>query len=280
MSKQHKIISKHLHNSRRVKDLLAKQREVILVENNTNHNVDLIEDRANDFPHPTNEIWGPGHMPGDRFYRVIGALRNGRDYGEYCTDFIEENALELYLNGVDLGSLGEELKARNPKEFSKINLQETAIYNGLTKEDQMSKKAGTAPEDKDIFKCTDRKCGFQKPYKDIKNIKPLRCPKCKKSPMYNTEDDPNEKAAARRVASAFLEKEAIGMTLYTEKAPRKFVFKSKEKGPATQTNKNMEFAKKGEPVEVLQPDGKWKKMPYNPQKMEPASDKVLKAYNG
>ncbi len=107
------ITSKHLNDSKRVKDLLAKQKS----------------DFSNQFPHPVDEIWGPNSMPGDQFYRVIGTLRNQRDYGEYCTDFIEENALELYLNGVDLGSLGHELKARNPKEFGKIKCDKINSQN-------------------------------------------------------------------------------------------------------------------------------------------------------
>jgi len=126
---KHKITSKFLNDRKKVTELLAKQREVTLVEKP--HDVTLIENRQDDFPHPVNEIWGPNSMPGDQFYRVIGALRNGRDYGEYCTDFIEENAIELYLNGVDLGQVGIDLKARNPKEFSKINCGEAAVFNGI-----------------------------------------------------------------------------------------------------------------------------------------------------
>lgn len=44
-------------------------------------------------------------------------LKSGRDYGEYCTDQIEENALELYLIGkldVDCKRLKQRIEDRNP----------------------------------------------------------------------------------------------------------------------------------------------------------------------
>lgn len=67
-------------------------------------------------------------------------LKGGRDYGEYCTDFIEQNALELYMLGkfkeygcVDLRN---QIEARNPhtkifqqgivKIASKSKIQEIA----------------------------------------------------------------------------------------------------------------------------------------------------------
>ena len=101
MNKVYNITSKHLNNHAKMKELWAQQKS----------------DFSDEFPHPVNEIWGPGSMLGDQYYRVIGTLRNYRDYGEYCTDFIEENALELYLNGINLGQVGVDVRARNPIEF-------------------------------------------------------------------------------------------------------------------------------------------------------------------
>lgn len=90
------------------------------------------DDPSRDIPHPCNEIWGPNSMQGDQYYRVIGTMRNYRDYGEFCTDQIEENALELYLNGIPLGKLGEELKTRNPKEFQNIKCDD-GFYSDMNK---------------------------------------------------------------------------------------------------------------------------------------------------
>jgi hypothetical protein len=99
MKKTYNIISKHLNDRITVREL---------------------SERSTHFPHPVNEIWGPNAKKGDMYYRVIGTLRDRRDYGEYCSDFIEENTIELYLNGIELGKLGEELKKRNPIEFGSI----------------------------------------------------------------------------------------------------------------------------------------------------------------
>lgn len=92
----------------------------------------LARDPSQDIPHSCNEIWGPNSMEGDRYYRVFGTLRDRRDYGEFCSDFIEENALELYLNGIPLGKLGEELKIRNPKEFQNIKCDDN-FYSDMNK---------------------------------------------------------------------------------------------------------------------------------------------------
>lgn len=70
---------------------------------------------------------------------MIGTLRDRRDYGEFCSDFIEENALELYLNGIPLGKLGEELKFRNPAEFKNIKC-DNRYYSDMNKMKYASKK--------------------------------------------------------------------------------------------------------------------------------------------
>ncbi len=54
-------------------------------------------------------------------YQMPFMARSGRNYGEYCTDFIEQNALELYMLGrldKDMGEgvsrLKKRIEARNP----------------------------------------------------------------------------------------------------------------------------------------------------------------------
>lgn len=128
MRKTYNIISKHI---------------------NDRNSVINLSERATHFPHPVNEIWGPDAKKGDMYYRVIGTLRDRRDYGEYCSDFIEENAIELYLNGIELGKLGEELKERNPIEFGSIkykiednqnNTQRNTIKKVLARKNNASNK--------------------------------------------------------------------------------------------------------------------------------------------
>ena len=54
-------------------------------------------------------------------YQMPHMMRSNRNYGEYCTDFIEQNALELYLLGKlddDMGTgvarLKQRIEDRNP----------------------------------------------------------------------------------------------------------------------------------------------------------------------
>lgn len=56
----------------------------------------------------------------DEFIRVHKCLRRGRDYGEYCSDFVEQNALELYKKFKSRGwpfpeRLANSIMERNPK---------------------------------------------------------------------------------------------------------------------------------------------------------------------
>lgn len=82
-----------------------------------------------------------------------------------------------------------------PEDESKWTSAMWAYVMGIFKK-MSGKKANTrGPIDTDLFQCTDRKCGYQARYKDVKPS--LECPECKKknkkSPMYNTEE---EKTAA------------------------------------------------------------------------------------
>ena len=99
----------------------------------------LAQSSAHDIPHSCMEIRGPNDMQGDQYYRIIGTLRSQRDYGEFCSDFIEENALELYLNGIPLGKLGEELKLRNSVAFKSIKCDDK-YYSNMNKMKYASKK--------------------------------------------------------------------------------------------------------------------------------------------
>ena len=75
----------------------------------------------NDFPvHIDRKLRGP-NVERVLTYQMPSMMRSGRNYGEYCTDFIEQNALELYLLGRlddDMGEgvdrLKERIEKRNP----------------------------------------------------------------------------------------------------------------------------------------------------------------------
>jgi len=72
-------------------------------------------------------------------YQMPYMMRSNRNYGEYCTDFIEQNALELYLlgkfnddMGTDIARLKQCIEDRNP--HTKIFAQ--GIVKLGSKEDQ------------------------------------------------------------------------------------------------------------------------------------------------
>jgi len=91
-----------------------------------------------------------------------------------------------------------------------------------------------------------------------------------------------ENKIARRVVLSFLEMDAARKELLTfpEKSQRlKHYLQPKQRkfGPPSKTDEP--FAKPGEPVQVLEPSGKWKVKPYDPRKMKeqqvkPVEEKV------
>ena len=89
----------------------------------------------------------------------------------------------------------------------------------------------------------------------------------------------SDKRKAQRVVASFLEKDAMLLhqdTVWDHSGNSKFYVLKTKKGPKTRPTPGKlgePFAEKGERVNVLQQDGSFKKMPFDPGKMEPAGEK-------
>ena len=88
------------------------------------------------------------------------------------------------------------------------------------------------------------------------------------------ESSMSDKRKAQRIVASFFKKDA--MLLHQDTGNNKFYVLKTKKSPKTRPTPSKlgePFAEKGERVNVLQQDGSFKKMPFDPGKMEPAGEK-------